>query len=236
MTRAAHPPSRSREGAGRAPGWILAAATILLSGCPVGAAGETPEGTVAAFASALRDGRTADAYSLMSESYRRRVSREEFERFFTDYPAEVRQTASALSQRRGRAEQEAVVEYGEGETLRLVREGGDWRVATDVVDFYDQSTPTAALRSFVRAMERRRYDVVLRLIPAADREGMNEERMREAWEGEGREEVERLLANLRASLENPIEEVGDRATMPYGDRFRVQFVREEGVWRIEDPN
>jgi hypothetical protein len=129
-----------------------------------------------------------------------------------------------------------VVEYGDGETLRLVRERGDWRVATDVVDFYDQSSPRTALRSFVRAMERRRYDVVLALVPEADREGMTEERMREAWEGEGREEVERLLSNLRASLENPIEEVGDRATMTYGDRFRVQFVREEGVWRIEDPD
>ncbi|MCZ7680424.1 MAG: hypothetical protein M5U28_17335 [Sandaracinaceae bacterium] len=63
---------------------------------------------------------------------------------------------------------------------------------------------------------------------------MTEERMREAYEGEGREEIERQLASLRASLDNPIEEVGDRATMVYGDRFRVQFVREDGVWRIED--
>jgi hypothetical protein len=208
---------------------------LAICGCP-GPAAETPEGTVAAFASALRDGRTGDAYSLMSESYRRRVSREEFERYFREYPTEVRQTGRALSARRGRAEQEASVQYGEGETLRLVREGGDWRVATDVVDFYDQSSPRAALRAFVRAMERRRYDVVLGLVPEADREGMTEERMREAWEGEGREDVERLLANLRASLENPIEEVGDRATMAYADRFRVQFVREDGLWRIEDPD
>jgi hypothetical protein len=211
-------------------------AALALAGCSGGAAGATPESTVAAFSSALREGRIDDAYGLMSDSYRRRVSREDFARYFRDYPTEVQQTARSLSQRRGRAEQEAVLEYGEGEVMRLVREDGDWRVATDVVDFYDQSSPRSSLRSFVRAMERRRYDVVLRLIPEADREGMNEERMREAWEGEGREEVERLLANLRASLDNPIEEVGDRATMPYGDRFRVQFVREEGVWRIEDPD
>lgn len=207
---------------------------LALSGCSGVAASATPEGTVAALASALRDGRVADAYSLMSERYRRRVSYEEFERYFREYPAEVRETARALSEQRGRAEQEAVVDYGEGETLRLAREGGDWRVATDVVDFYDQSTPRATLRSYVRAMERRRYDVVLRFVPAADREGMTEERMREAYEGEGREEIERQLASLRASLDNPIEEVGDRATMVYGDRFRVQFVREDGVWRIED--
>ncbi|HEY8432414.1 MAG TPA: hypothetical protein VIL20_28780 [Sandaracinaceae bacterium] len=219
-----------------APFGLALALSLLLSGCPGIGAGATPEGTVAAFAAALRDGRIADAYALMSESYRRRVSYEEFERYFRDYPDEVRETARALGERSGRAEQEAVVEYGEGETLRLTREGGQWRVSTDVVDFYDQSTPRAALRSFVRAMERGRYDVVLRLVPEADREGMTPERMREAWEGEGREEVERLVATLRASLDNPIEEVGDRATMHYGDRFRVQFVREDGVWRIEDPD
>lgn len=214
----------------------IAALSLLLSGCPGLDAGRTPESTVSAFASALREGRIDDAYGLMSEDYRRRVSPEEFRRYFRDYPAEVQQTARALSAPTGRTEQEATVEYGEGESLRLVRERGRWRVASDVVDFYDRSSPRAALRSFVRAMERRRYDVVLSLIPEGDREGMTPERMRETWEGEGREEVERLLANLRAALDNPIEEVGDRATMSYGDRFRVQFVREAGEWRIEDPD
>jgi len=214
---------------------LVLIAALLLGGCPGFDATQTPESTVSAFSRALRDGRVDDAYSMMSESYRRRVGIDEFRRLFRDYPAEVQQTARALTERRGSPEEEATVEYGEGETMRLVRESGEWRVATDVVDFYDQSTPRAALRSFVRSMERRRYDVVLALIPEADREGMTEDRMRETWEGEGREEVERLLANLRAALDNPIEEVGDRATMTYGDRFRVRFVREDGVWRIEDP-
>ncbi len=214
--------------------WLVVA--LALGGCPALDAGTTPEGTVAALSGALRDGRIDDAYSLMSESYRQRVSPEEFRRFFRDYRAEVQQTARALSERTGPAEQEAVVAYGEGESLRMVREDGQWRVVSDVVDFYDRGTPRAALRAFVRAMERRRYDVVLELIPEADREGMTVERMRETWEGEGREEVERLLVNLRAAMDDPIEEVGDRATMSYGDRFRVQFVREDGAWRIEDPD
>ncbi|MCB9593364.1 MAG: hypothetical protein H6719_11590 [Sandaracinaceae bacterium] len=206
---------------------------LVLEGCPAFDSGSTPESSVAALSSALRDGRSEDAYALMSESYRQRVSLEEFRRYFRDYDAEVQQTARALSQRTGRAEQEAVVAYGEGESLRLVRENGDWRIASDVVNFYDQSTPRATLRSFVRAMERRRYDVVLALIPEAGREGETEEHLRETWEGEGREEVERLLSNLRAALDDPIEEVGDRATMSYGDRFTAQFVREDGTWRME---
>lgn len=215
---------------------LIAALALLAAGCGAIAPGATPESAVDGFARALREGRTEDAYGLMSQSYRRRVPREAFLQMLEQDRAEVRQTAASLAERRSPAEQEAVVEYGEGETLRLVRENGEWRVATDVVDFYGQSTPRVALRSFVRAMERRRYDVVLRLVPERDREGTTVEGMAEAWEGDGREEVERLLAALRASLDNPIEEVGDRATMGYGDRFRVQFVREDGVWLIDDPD
>ncbi len=85
-------------------------------------------------------------------------------------------------------------------------------------------------------MERQRYDVVMRMVPDADREGMSEEQMREAWTGEGQEEIDRLLENLKASLDAPIEQVGDRATMPYGDRFTAQLVREDGIWKIEDPD
>jgi hypothetical protein len=114
---------------------IVLLLALGLTGCPGVSAGSTPESTVAAFSSALREGRIEDAYGLMSESYRRRVSLSEFRRYFRDYPSEVQQTARALAQRRGRAQQEAVVEYGEAESLRLVREHGDWRVATDVVDF-----------------------------------------------------------------------------------------------------
>lgn len=215
---------------------VLLACSLLLAGCPGPAAGTTPEATVAAFASALREGDAQSAYAMMSESYRRRVSLEELRTMLRENAAEAQATARALGQRAGPAQVEAVVEYGEGERLRLAREGDQWRVLTDIVDYYDQSTPRAALRSFVRAMERRRYDVVLRLIPAADREGMSVEQMRASWEGEGREEAERLVAGLRAALENAIEEVGDRATMPYGERFQVHFVREDGVWRIEDPD
>lgn len=215
---------------------LVVTACVASIGCGGIAPGATPESALDAFARALREGRTREAYGLMSQGYRRRVSREDFEQRIERDRAEVRQTAATLSERRGPAEQEAVVEYGQGETLRLVRERGEWRVATDVVDFYSQRTPRVALRSFVRAMERRRYDVVLRLVPQRDREGTTVEGMARAWEGDGREEVERLLANLRQALDNPIEEVGDRATMSYGERFRVQFVREDGVWLIDDPD
>ena len=220
----------------RAPLLALLALVAALSGCPTGASRRTPEQTLAAFAQALRERRFEDAYAMMSRSYRQRVTLADFRRHLSENSEEARETAESLGAIDGPIREEAVVEYGDGEELHLVREDDGWRVATDLVDFYDQTEPRAALRSFVRAMERGRYDVVLRLVPNADREGMTPERMRETWTGEGREEVQRLIANLRAAVDNPIEVVGDRATMSYGERFTVQFVREDGLWKIEDPD
>jgi hypothetical protein len=87
----------------------------------------------------------------------------------------------------------------------------------------------------VRAVERKRYDIVVRLIPDADKEGITTERLEQAWSGDGREDIERLVHNLREHIDSPIEVAGDRATMTYGDQMRAQLVREAGAWKVEDP-
>ncbi|MAQ18297.1 MAG: hypothetical protein CMN30_26310 [Sandaracinus sp.] len=213
---------------------LLLASVSLGAGC--GARAARPASVVNAFGDALDDARYDDAYALLSEQYRRRVPFSEFRESVARNPEEVRELVGLLRHVDEADEVEASVPLPDGDELQLVLVDGRWRIVGNVVDFYDQSSPRAALRSFVRAMERRRYDVVMRFVPAADREGMSPERMQEAWEGDSREEIERLLADLRGSLDEPIEVIGDRATMSYGDGAAVQFVREDGVWRIEDPD
>lgn len=199
---------------------------------------QSPADVVAAYARALRAGRPADAYALMSADYRRRVSRAEFARHLAENPAEAREAADALARPDGSAAQRAELQLADGDTVTLVRDDGDWRIATNLANFYDQSTPRAALRSFVRAMERERYDVVLRFVPDADREGMTEARMRTAFAEEGRDETARLIAALRAALDAPLEAVGDHATLRYGEDGRrvARLRREDGLWKIEDPD
>jgi hypothetical protein len=195
----------------------------------------TPEATVMAFAHALNAGKLENAYALMSNEYKQRVSFDQFKKKVEGNAQETLEISNALDHVRKAAQEEAVVVYDDDLELRLKREGDRWLITTNVVDFYDQSTPRAALRSFVRAMERKRYDMVMRLIPKADQEGITTDRMEQAWAGEQREEVERMLSNLREHVDDPIEVVGNHATMPYGDQLRVQFVREGEVWKIEDP-
>lgn len=211
--------------------------TVLATASCAGRGGDRrPDQALARFASAVRAKRYREAYRRLSEDYRRRVSLADFRRYLKNHEGEAEELSELLSKQHDDIEITAEANLPGGEKFRLVYEGKRWRIVGNVVDFYDQSTPRAALRSFVRAMERRRYDVVMRFVPKPDLEGMSPERMKQSWEGDAREEIERLIANLQAHLDNPIEEVGDRATMPYGDRFAVQFVREGDVWKIEDPD
>ena len=232
---------RIRWPAETAPAMAALAACFMAVGitaCGGGAAERAPELVVGDFARALRSGQVDAAYALMSSADRRRVSRDEFRRHLDESPAEAREAAASLEQPDGPATQVARVVLADGDTVELVRDGGDWRIATNLVDFYDQSTPRAAIRSFVRAMERGRYDVVLRFVPEADREGMTAERMATSFGGEGREEIARLLTELRASLDAPIEEIGDHATLRYGEgnRRTTRLLREGGTWKVEDPD
>lgn len=214
--------------------WCLLGTSLVLGGCPRG--GSSPTATVDAFAAELESGDWEAAYGRLSESYRRRVPFGEFERHVRAHPEEVRELAVAMDAVDEADAVTARVPFADGDDLELRLEDGHWRIVGNAVDFYDQSSPRAALRSFVRAMERRRYEVVLRFVPDADREGMSVEHMQRAWEGEAREEIERLVVALRENLDRPIEIVGDRATMSYGDSQSVQFVREGDAWKIEDPD
>jgi hypothetical protein len=199
----------------------------------------TPELAVIDFARALNQGRFDEAYARMSEEYRERVPFEQFKRQLSENPEETAALSHALSHVQEEATLEATVRYDDDHEIGLRREGkgeeASWFLSSPLVDFYDQSTPRSALRAFVRALENKRYDVVMRLIPNADKEGITSDRLAEAWSGDGRKELERLVHNLREHLDDPIEVTGDRATMVYGDQMRAQLVRESGLWKVEDP-
>jgi hypothetical protein len=46
--------------------------------------------------------------------------------------------------------------------------------------------------------------------------------------------MENLINTLEANVDEPIVERGNDARMSYGDRFTVQFVKEDGVWKLKD--
>lgn len=213
---------------------ILLSCAALLGACASGGA-KQPLAAVDAYAAALRAGDYGRAYELMSARYRREHTRDEFMRMMKDSPQEVKQTAQRLTASGRKVEVAARFVYDDmRDELPLVLEGGGWKIASDPLEFYPQDTPGHALRSFVRAVELKRYDVVLRFVPNRWREEMNEAKVRDQFEGDKREEVAQMMRLLGANLENPIEQDGDKARMSYGDRYEVKFVREDGLWKVAD--
>jgi len=240
------PARRTATLVGDAVGRTVAAAAlgaaIAIAGCAQPQRG--PSDTLASFGAAVEKKDYQAAYALMSPAYRKAVSLADFRAAIDRGGAEVTALAHRLRgsppARPMRVEvdigDDADVAAGLGDKVTLVLDQDQWRVDTPPFDIYSQATPRATLRTFLRAITRGRFDVAVRLVPNRYRAGVTPEKLRAYWEGERKDENGKLLQRLRAAILSPIVELGDEARMPYGDNSEVVFVREDGLWKIEDPD
>ncbi|HHH31048.1 MAG TPA: hypothetical protein ENK57_22255 [Polyangiaceae bacterium] len=227
------------------------ALALVLSGCGVRGEGpESPGDTLRAYSKALSEGRADDAYRLLSNEAKRSISLEAFRRMVKDNPEDVADIARALGRPGSDPVVTATVTAPGGEQLELVYEGGRWTIDGTGIDRYGQSTPRQALTGFLRAFERNRFDILMRYVPDAEREGRAEalwggegegssgltaDKLKEAWTGEQKEYIAGIVQAIRSALPTArIEQTDDRAAMPYGAGGTVLFIRENGLWKIED--
>ncbi len=209
---------------------------VTALGACAGAGGHAndPASVLHAYARALDEGRAEDAYRCLSDEARRGISIEAFRRMVKDDPEGVKEIAHALERPTATPVVTATVTSPSGQELHLVLEEGKWRVDASTIDLYAQDTPRHAIQGFVRALEHKRYDVVMRYVPDGHKEGLDATKLQAAWEGHEKEEIEQVLAGVRQALPSAtIEETGERATMPYG-AGAMQLVREHGLWKIEN--
>lgn len=210
---------------------LVAGVVLAVAGC----AARTPPGAALdRYASALRAKNYDAAYQLMSSQFRATVSHDEFVGMLRDNPREVAESADRLGSRTRRLEVTAELRYGLGDRLQLTEEGGQWRIATNPLAFYDQTTPRAALRSFLRAFRLERWDVMLRFVPRQYAELMDVDKVKQQFTGERKDDMAQLMNQLEANVDEPIEEQGNEARLRYGAGLEVKFVREEGRWRLQD--
>ena len=211
--------------------------TLLVSAMAAACGGKTaedPHSVLRAYSHALDEGRADDAYRMLSEEARRGISLEAFRRMVKDNPDEVREIAKALARPTATPVVTATVTSASGQELQLVLENGKWKVEATAIDLYAQDTPRHAIQGFVRAVERKRYDVVLKYVPDSHKEGLDATKLKGAWEGHDKEEIEQVVLGVKQALPSAtIEETGDRATMAYS-QGTMQLVRERGLWKIED--
>ncbi len=225
---------------------------LVATGCNGRVEGaDGPSETLRAYAAALKEGRADDAYRLLSNDAKRSISLEAFRRMVKENPEDVKDIALALSRPGSDPVVTATVSAPGGNTLELIYEDGRWTVDGTGVNRYGQATPRQALMGFLLAFERKRYDVLLRYAPNAEREGRDEQMwgdkkgpssgalteamLKESWEGEQKEEVSRKVQAIRSALPTAkIEQTDDRAAMPYGAGGTVLLKREQGLWKIEE--
>jgi hypothetical protein len=218
---------------------LALAACLLVAVAGAGCAGAQrpggdPQSVLRDYARALQDGQADQAYRLLSDEARRGVSLEAFRRLVKDDPEGVREIGRALERPTAAPVVTATVTSPGGQELHLVLEAGTWRVDASTIDLYAQDTPRHAIQGFVRAVEHKRYDVVMRYVPDSHKEGLDANKLKDAWEGHDKDEIEQVLTGVRQALPSAtIEETGERATMPYG-AGAMQLVREHGLWKIEN--
>jgi hypothetical protein len=216
-------------------GRAAALLAVWLTACSAQKPVQTPQSALDAYAQALAAGDVRGAYELLSDQAKNTMSFDAFERMVRENPEEVREIVRALERPKVDPLVTATVTTPDGESLLLVYEDGAWRVDGSAIDLYSQATPRQAVSSFIRAFENQRYDVLMRFVPEPMREGLDEKKLRSAWEGEQRTEVERLVQALKAALPTArVEMLGDRATMAYGAGGTVELVQERGMWKVEE--
>jgi len=120
--------------------------------------------------------------------------------------------------------------------MHLVQEDGSWRVAANPLEFYDQTTPRAALRSFLRAYRLERWDIMLRFVPSKYRQKMDVAKIKAQFRGAGQADAEEMMNALEANVDEPIIERGTEARMAYGERYEAKFRKESDGWVIQDPD
>lgn len=194
---------------------------------------QTPQRTVAAYAGALEREDAAAARALMSPELREATSAEQFE---ADFARRVSAGRSLQRQLRVAADSEATLtatlDWSRYEAIDLVWDDGRWSITSGVADVGDRSTPRAAVRTFVRAVSAGDAELLLALVPSEARGWTTVEEIA-SWLIEHEAELAERVALIEASLDRPLVEAGERATLNYGPST-LELVHEQGGWVIVD--
>jgi hypothetical protein len=219
-----------RNGAGCM--WVLIACSLSLA-C-VGSAGpKDPQATIAAYAEALRRRDAPRAYGLLSVEAQKRLPFTRFEAMMRENPEQVAVLAKALAAGPKRMVVTATFASADDESIELTLEEGQWKANLSALDLYSQQDPLATLRSFVRAFDAQRYDVLIRFVPEAEVEGITPDKLKQAWEGPQRDDMSALIDGLKSSLPTAkAEQYGNRATVGYGSSGTVELLEENGLWKV----
>ena len=196
-------------------------ALILLVGCG-GSAGQVtpPATTLQAYSEAVRASDAEKAHALLDEETRAEVSVDELRSLLGENQAELADQARELE--RVAAEgitARARVPLESGESVALVLEDGRWVVDGGVLDAPALRTPLDAVLSLRRALRRRSFRGMSRVLAREPRAELDAE-------------IERILEDTADERDLRVEIQGNRARVLTTSGREIVLVREAGEWRV----
>lgn len=178
-----------------------------------------PSRTVERFVRAVKRDDAPGAYELLAGEVRGTVSRERFEKLWSENREELLELAEELERIAGEPVARARQPLAGEETMVLVLEEGRWYVEGGVLDALAMRTPLDAVAAFRRALLRRDLSGLLRVLSRS---------YRVAWETA----FEAAIDQTGDPLDLEVEISGDRATVHTTGGGAIHLLREGGRWKV----
>jgi hypothetical protein len=180
-----------------------------------------PREALAHYTRAVEAGDDQALYELMTDSAQRRYGRAGARRLLEDARPELLAQAKAVENATSEVEAQAELRFADGETVHLSLEQGSFRVDAAGTLPARARTPAEALDELRRALSRRSYPALSRVLSS-----------------EAAVSMEDSLRSLVEGLKDPrtldVRFSGERATVRVPGGHVVKLRREGGVWRVED--
>jgi hypothetical protein len=195
-------------------------AVVLASGC-ARATMPDPKTAVAAYADAAAKGDANAMYGMLSERSRHSMKPEDVRRILADQGTELAEQARALSGSTAIVRASAKLRFADGEDAVLDLERGEFHVSSADGLPAGARTPEQALEQLGRALARRSYAGLMRVLSPSTRSAIESD-------------MRSLVEGLSHAEGLDIQVSGDVASVHIQGGHLVKLRREGGIWKVED--
>ena len=173
------------------------------------------------YATAVKANHPADAYLLLSQDQRRKISLDAFKRRWKSVRPELKTRAQSLAGKQALPHRvQAKVVTPTGLDFMLIQEQGQWRISRGYPGSARSATPQEALRAFILAVEQEDLQGVMMLLSKETRLSLQTE-------------LKTRVKSIRQALKGGLEVTSGRAVLRYGARRKIRLVKEKDQWRIQ---
>jgi hypothetical protein len=180
-----------------------------------------PRSAIGAYATAAARGDPEAIYGLLTDASRRAYSQEQIRAMVSDERPELAEQARNLGRGEVRIEASARLRFSDGEEATLDLRGGSYGVTSAGALPGGGRTPQETLAQLRRALARRSYEGLVRVLSTATRSAMEND-------------IRDLVEGLSDPAELLVPVSGDEARVPIPGGHMVTLKREAGIWRVQN--